>query len=279
MKIFLTGGTGFLGKNFIKQAVKKNNYIFATTRKKKNKKIKNLKWLVGPFDKNWKELKNSDVLVHMAAAGVYQKYTPFKKCYAVNVVQSSRLLNNAIRANCLKWVIIGSCTEYQIKNRKITHKFLQENKKSPYFNYAFSKFLFSNICLNLSKKLKIKCRVARLFHIYGDGEKENRLWPLLIKAAKEGKDFFMTKGDQKRDFTKVDDAAKSILKMANFKKKKKNFPQLWDLASGKHMSVKSFVKKVWKQRKAKGKLIFNSIKDYDKNNYIPNKKIIWKTNN
>ena len=40
-----------------------------------------------------------------------------------------------------------------------------------------------------SKKLKIKCRVARLFHIYGDGEKQNRLWPLLIKAAKEGKDF------------------------------------------------------------------------------------------
>ena len=46
MKIFLTGGTGFLGKNFIKQAVKKNNYIFATTRKKKNKKIKNLKLVI-----------------------------------------------------------------------------------------------------------------------------------------------------------------------------------------------------------------------------------------
>ena len=33
MNIFLTGGTGFIGKQFIKQATKEGNYIFATTRK------------------------------------------------------------------------------------------------------------------------------------------------------------------------------------------------------------------------------------------------------
>ena len=39
MNIFLTGGTGFVGRNFIKEAIK-NNFIFATTRK-----TKNLKWV------------------------------------------------------------------------------------------------------------------------------------------------------------------------------------------------------------------------------------------
>ena len=74
MNIFVTGGTGFVGRNFIKKAVK-NNFIFATTRKVKNLKYKNLKWLYGNFEKNWKnELKKTDVLVHLAAAGVKQDF-------------------------------------------------------------------------------------------------------------------------------------------------------------------------------------------------------------
>ena len=40
MKIFVTGGTGYLGKNFIELALKRNHYVFAPTRKhQKNKKI------------------------------------------------------------------------------------------------------------------------------------------------------------------------------------------------------------------------------------------------
>ena len=35
MKIFLTGATGFIGKNFAKLAIIKNHYIYAPTRKKK----------------------------------------------------------------------------------------------------------------------------------------------------------------------------------------------------------------------------------------------------
>lgn len=37
MNIFLTGGTGFVGKKFIKLAIKHGHKIFAISRKKKNK--------------------------------------------------------------------------------------------------------------------------------------------------------------------------------------------------------------------------------------------------
>ena len=60
MKIFLTGSNGYIGRNFIKKA-SKNNQIFALTRKKKNPKMRNVKWLVGEIDKNWKELTVKDV--------------------------------------------------------------------------------------------------------------------------------------------------------------------------------------------------------------------------
>ena len=35
MNIFLTGATGFIGKNFLKAALKEGHFIFAPTRKKK----------------------------------------------------------------------------------------------------------------------------------------------------------------------------------------------------------------------------------------------------
>ena len=276
MNIFLTGGTGFIGKQFIKQATKEGNYIFATTRKSKKKKIKNVKWLVGPFENNWKELKNSDVLIHLAAVGTYKKYVSFKRCNTVNVIKSSKLLYNAINANCSKLIIIGTGFEYQFYNRTLST--LEKNKTSAFVNYSLSKFIFSNICLNISKKLKLKCRIVKLFHVYGKGEKKHRLYPSLIKAAKNGKDFLMTNGNQRRDFSKVEDIAKGILSMTNFRKNEKNFPQIWDLASGKYSSVKSFAKNIWKEERAEGKLIFNKIKDYDANSYLPNKKIIWKIN-
>ena len=68
MKIFLTGGSGFIGKVFIKEALKRKHFIYAITRKiMKKKKTKNLTWLKGEIDKDWsKYLKKSDVLVHMA---------------------------------------------------------------------------------------------------------------------------------------------------------------------------------------------------------------------
>ena len=50
MKIFLTGGTGFIGKNFINLALKNGHHIFAITRKKKQSKIDKLTWLFGEID-------------------------------------------------------------------------------------------------------------------------------------------------------------------------------------------------------------------------------------
>ena len=38
MKIFLTGGSGFIGKAFLKVAVKHGHIIYAVSRKKKIKK-------------------------------------------------------------------------------------------------------------------------------------------------------------------------------------------------------------------------------------------------
>ena len=55
----------------------------------------------------------------------------------------------------------------------------------PFYNYALSKYIFTKKSLEIAKKNKVKCRVLKLFHVYGKNENTDRLWPSLINAAKK----------------------------------------------------------------------------------------------
>ena len=276
MNIFLTGATGFIGKNFLKVALKEGHFIFAPTRKKKNKKIKNLKWLKGGFEKNWKkELKRSDILVHMAAAGVNDTKTAPEEIFKVNVFRSLDLLNNAIESNCLKWLIVGSSSEYGITAKK-KKKLSRFAKTQPISIYAKSKNIFSNLSIDLAKKFNCKCRIMRLFPVYGPGEKKHRLWPSLIKAAKSGKNFYVKNPFERRDFSHINHVSNILLNAIDFKRKNNKFPQVWHASENKPLTVKAFTTKVWKQYKAKGKLYFKNDKHNNNLNHISDRNSVWK---
>lgn len=275
MKIFLTGGTGFIGRKFIQQALKKKHTIYALTRKNMKKKNGNLKWLKGYLDQDWsKYLQASDVLVHMAATGVNEKIS-LKNAINVNLTQSKKLLLSAKKNNCINWVIVGSASEYgkrALKKKELSKK----TTPIPITPYEKSKYLLSKFSILFSKKNKINCRVLRLFNVYGDGENNKRLWPSLKKAALNGKDFLITNGLEIRDFINVDDASKKILEACNFKIKNNKFPQIWHIASGNAISVKAFAELYWKKFNAKGKIIFGRIQSRMNKNYISDRNSIWK---
>ena len=273
MKIFLTGGSGFVGRKFIKEALKAGHVIYAITRKNKKKK-KNLIWLKGDLDKDWSRyLKKSKVLVHMAAVGV-NKHIDLEEAINANVLKPHKLLINAINSKCFNWIIIGSASEYG-KQAKLKKPLNNKTKELPETNYEVTKNLFTKLSIFLSRKYKINCRIMRLFNVYGEGEKQRRLWQSLKTAAKLNKDFKMSDGKEIRDFISVDEVAKTILNAMNFKIKNKSFPQIWHIASGKPISVKSFAIKNWKKCKAKGRILFGKIKTKSKKNYISDKKSIW----
>ena len=273
MKIFLTGGSGFVGRKFIKEALKAGHVIYAITRKNKKKK-KNLIWLKGDLDKDWSRyLKKSKVLVHMAAAGV-NKHIDLEESINANVLKPHKLLINAINSKCFNWIIIGSASEYG-KQAKLKKPLNNKTKELPETNYEVTKNLFTKLSIFLSRKYKINCRIMRLFNVYGEGEKKRRLWQSLKTAAKLNKDFKMSDGKEIRDFISVNEVAKVILNAMNFKIQNKSFPQIWHVASGKPVSVKSFATKNWKKYKAKGRILFGKIKKKSKKNYISDKKSIW----
>jgi dTDP-6-deoxy-L-talose 4-dehydrogenase (NAD+) len=282
MKIFLTGATGFVGKHFLIEALKNGHTIYAPSRKNRKNK-KNLYWLKGSFDQNWKkELRQSDVLIHLAATGVNNKDVSLKEAFDVNVVKSKRLLVNAINANCKNWLIVGSASEYG--KTALTKKKLNKNSKLlPETNYEISKYIFSILSIAISKVFKCKIRLMRLFHVYGKGESKKRLFPSLMKAIKSKNNFYLNNPNVIRDFININDVVKILLDATNFKKAHKKFPQIFHIASGKPLSLKTFVRYICQKNNSEIKIILKknrnkNICNYisDKKNYISDKKSIWK---
>ena len=120
MRLLVTGASGFIADRFIKHSLKKNVKITAISRKKKKSPNKNLKWVVGQFNKiDLKKIGNYDMLVHFAAHGTKPKErNDTKKNFEVNVLNSKELILNAIKDNCKKFLIISSSSEFGISNAK-----------------------------------------------------------------------------------------------------------------------------------------------------------------
>ena len=272
MKIFVTGASGFVGKNFCDMAIKEGHYIFAPTRKKNLRKKKNLKWLYGDFNKNWKnELSKSDILVHFAAAGLNND--SYKNIFDVNVFKSLELLNNAIKNNCKRWLIISTSSEYGLRNKKKIYKFTKNSNRIPDTEYGLSKAIFTDQAINLAKKNLCSTRIMRLFAIYGKGEHKKRLYPTLLNNKK--KILHIKNPYETRDFTSVKFASELILDSCNFDKKKIKNYQIWHVSENKPMMIKEFVREILKLKKVKKKVKLNT-NNIVKFNHISDKKSVWK---
>ena len=273
MKIFLTGASGFIGKNFSKLAIKNGYFIYAPTRKNKKNKIKNLEWLRGDFDINWKkELSDSDILVHLAASDL--RTTDSKEIYETNIFRSINLLKNAIKYKCKKWLIISTSSEYGLVKKNKCIKFSKKTNRIPEDDYGLSKAIFTDSCINLAKKFNCKARIMRIFPVYGPGENKKRLYPSLLRAAKKGDDFFIKNPFETRDFTNVKFVSKILFDAMNFKKKGFRSHQVWHVSENKPELIRSFVKKYWENYNSKGKLILNR-KSNVTFDHISDKNSVW----
>ena len=131
MRIFVTGGSGFIGKSFIKEASKKNNFIFFLSRKKQKRINSKVKILRGGLDDDWSNyLKKTDVVVHLAAAGVQPNTTKAREIFKTNVFNSLKFINNALEAGCKKFLIISTSSEYGYNSTKI-RKLSSKYKRKP----------------------------------------------------------------------------------------------------------------------------------------------------
>ncbi|HBH72836.1 MAG TPA: hypothetical protein DDY43_05210 [Synechococcales bacterium UBA10510] len=258
MKIFATGGTGFLGSHLIRQALAEGHDVVALRRTGSQPRVsldRQPKWLDGELSDDWSEaLTECEAFVHLAAYGVASGSNDWEKCFQANVLDSIRLWQQAVAAGIKRFLIVGSCFEYGRSGMRYD-AIPVTAPLEPTTAYAASKAAASMAALALAVEHQLSLVVARPFHVYGEGEAPGRFWPSLVAAANAGEDLPMTSGEQIRDFQPVEQAANQILSLLFSSSLNVGDPLVANLGTGNPTSLYTFAKREWERYKATGSIL------------------------
>jgi len=187
MKIFLTGGTGFIGSHFLSQVLGKDYKIKALQRTLTSKpKItldKQPEWLQKSMAAvSIEDLADCEILVHLAAHSANFPYDSLENCIKYNVTEPLSLFLKAKEAGINKFVVAGSCFEYGTSGER--YDFIPTDAPlEPTNTYSTSKAMAALAFRNFALENNVSLSLQRIFQVYGIGELEQRLWPSLKKAA------------------------------------------------------------------------------------------------
>jgi nucleoside-diphosphate-sugar epimerase len=266
MRIFITGSSGFLGRQITECALASGLEVVGLRRSGagfEELKHPNLSWLIGDLQSVRREdLTGIDCFIHAAASGVMKKES-LSSLLEVNFHQSIDLLKRAIDSGIPKFVVIGSWFEYGNACERY-EAIPADAPLLPLCEYGISKAAFGIAALGLARLQNVDMTLARVFHLYGDREPPHRFWKSLYSAASSGADFPMTKGEQIRDFVHVDVAAKKILEHIQNDQIEKVANKIVNVGSGYGTSLIDFANEWWKRWDAKGKIL-SGVLPYRKN--------------
>lgn len=262
MKIFVTGGTGFIGSNFINRAIKEGHDILALRRPGSLPRIqmdKEPRWIDGSLDGDFPNIfAGVEVFVHLASHTPNPPYASLDECLYWNVYASLRLARQAKEQGVNKFLVAGSCFEYG-KTAERVEEIDVNDPLEPTLSYPISKAAASCAFMGFARESNIKLKILRIFQAYGEGEQETRLWPSLRKAALSGEDFRMTAGEQIRDFVSVYEVANQLTRNLIFENAEAGCPKVHHITSNNPTTIRQFSEFWWSEWGAKGNLLFGAI--------------------
>lgn len=257
MKIFVTGGTGFVGSHFLQQALAAGHEVTALRRPGSQTRIPLTEepfWIEGELDADYSSyLKGIEVLVHLASHTPNPPYAPLDECLYWNVYASMKLARQAMAAGVKSYLVAGSCFEYGQAAEGL--EFIDtDTPLAPSLSYPTSKAAASLAFEGFTREHGLKLKLLRIFQVYGEGEQATRLWPSLKRAALAGEDFPMSAGEQIRDFIAVEKVAERFVQHLDFSAATAGDPEIHHVASGKAQSLLEFSRFWWQHLGATGRL-------------------------
>jgi nucleoside-diphosphate-sugar epimerase len=263
MKLFLTGGTGFIGSHFINQAHVVGHEIVALRRSPQSTPRiplqKEPTWIDGSMTTlKEADFAGCDALVHLAAHSANVPYDTLENCIIHNVIEPLQMFRTAIDAGLKRFIVAGSCFEFGRAGER--YEFIPADAPlEPSASYPASKAAASVAFYALACEKALQMDIMRIFQVYGEGELETRFWPSLRKAAQLGEDLPMSEGKQIRDFVNVTEVARQFVAMLDKQPPANGHARFSNVGSGIPMSLREFAEREWLSFAAQGKLLFGAI--------------------
>ena len=230
MKVLVTGGAGFVGTNLIKRLLADGHQVLSIdnyyTGLKENHQF-GCKYLNHDI-RNLTEFPKVDVVYHMAAiARIQPSFKAPKEYFTSNANATLNLVDWCVKNN-IPLIYAGSSSKH-------SGRF-----KNP---YTFSKDVGEDIIKLYQKHFNLKASIARFYNVYGPHQLLEGGYCTVIgiwlKAFKEKSTLYITgDGEQRRDFTHVDDIVEALIRIWN----KEAWDTDFELGRGKNYSMNELIK-------------------------------------
>lgn len=261
-KILVSGGSGFIGQNIVKELTTKYRVVIIDNKSSKaiHKKMLYNKSKVKFYKADICDLKKISqifkkekfkMIIHCAAHFANQNSidNPHKDLN-YNIKGTLNLLTFAKAHNIRKFIYLSSSCVYSSKLNLIENSNIRPIETP----YAISKYSAELYVEFFSSFYKLKSTVIRVFNTYGPGElthKYRNVIPKFIDHALKNKDITITgKGNEVRDFTFVDDLVNLIKEILICKKKF----LVVNSCTGRKTTINQLAQKIIKITKSKSKI-------------------------
>lgn len=247
MKVFVTGGAGFIGQHLVKHLLEKKNQVIIYDNLKNNSKnsIIYLQKLGAKFIKGdvtnltllKKSITGSDIALHLAAQiNVQDSIQNPQYTHNVNVTGTLNTLLACVEKNVKNFIAPSSAAVYGNQNDLP----LSENSVTiPISPYGATKLSMEHYLEAFSRCYDLNCISLRLFNVYGQGQSSSYAGVItkFLQNIKQNKPIVIFgDGSNTRDFVSIYDVIQAFDK--SIKKIDGKKGKFYNIASGKYISIK-----------------------------------------
>lgn len=260
MKIFITGGAGFIGSHLAEKLVKEGNNVTVLDILKNGNKIpkeilNDVNLIIGDVrdeDTVMKAAKGSEVIFHLAAV------------LGVDVVAGSPVetmdteyfgLKNAVKASLYNAVekLVYASTSGVYGKAALVSALEEEFPVSPNSSYSIAKRFCELYLKSINQEKKLNSLSLRFFNVYGPRQDNRMVIPRFLEQAELNEPITVYKpGTQTRDYTYIDDVVKSLILVMN--KLKGN--EIMNVSNQKEYTVKQLAETIKELTDSKSKIMF-----------------------
>jgi nucleoside-diphosphate-sugar epimerase len=208
-KIFATGLSGFIGRH-VTPLLRYEVHALTRQAPKEPEERQGVFWHEGDFfDEKFRQALLRDIrpelLLHLAwdvAPGYQASERNYEWLWA-----SFNLFRDFIRAGGRRAVFAGTCFEYDWNVERCEE---DVTPLRPGTTYGVCKNALRELVENHAKSKDASWAWGRIFYPFGEGERPERFFPSLIRAALKGEPVVVNTGQQVRDFVYVKDVARAF---------------------------------------------------------------------
>lgn len=237
-RVFLTGGTGFIGRHLLDRLSAMGARVYAVSRGQQSYGSPAIQWYQAnmadlPTTRTLLEAIQPHVIYHLASHVVGTRSTDaIVPTFQSNLMTTVNLLTAAQSVGCERFVLPGSLEEPSSGGADVV----------PSSPYAVAKWAGSAYARMFHALYQVPVVILRVFMVYGPAQRDvNKLIPYVIRSVLKGDVPTLSSGQRPIDWIYVDDVVEALLAAglaANLEGK------TIDIGSGRATTVRSVVEKL-----------------------------------